>query len=112
MQEKKPTDDKLSTAEAKEFIRRRRAQMIVHSYLYYEADSPIISDDQWQSWADELTLLQAEYPKACKLGYYDKEFADWDGTTGNHLPRNILVQQRAEQVLRAAELHLRGECND
>jgi NAD-dependent DNA ligase adenylation domain len=75
--------------------------MLVHSYLYYQMDNPIISDDQWQAWADELTKLQTENPKLCKIGYFDKEFKDWDGSTGMHLPKTITVEQRAKQVLRA-----------
>jgi len=64
-------------------------------------DQPIISDDQWQSWADELTKLQTENPKLCKIKFFDKEFADWDGSTGMHLPKHIIVEQKARQVLRA-----------
>jgi NAD-dependent DNA ligase len=93
--------NKVSEADIKALIRRRRAQMLVHSYLYYESDQPIISDDQWQEWANELELLQSNFPKLCKINYYDKEFADWDGTTGNHLPRTVIVKGQAEQVLRS-----------
>ena len=88
--------------EIKVLIRRRRAQMLVHSFLYYQMDDPVISDDQWQVWADELAQLQKDYPKLCKIGYYDKDFADWDGSTGMHLPRHIVIEQRAKQVYAAA----------
>jgi hypothetical protein len=84
----------------KELIKRRRGQMLVHSYLYYVKDDPIISDDQWQAWADELTQLQNDNPKL-KIGYYDKEFFDWDGSTGMHLPKHQLIEQLADKVLRA-----------
>ena len=75
--------------------------MLVHSYLYYHADDSIITDDTWQKWADELNKLQTENPKCCKISFHDKEFKDWDGSTGMHLPSNIMIQQRAEQVSRA-----------
>ena len=39
--------------EIKALIRRRRAQMLVHSFLYYHQDNPIWSDDEWQQKADE-----------------------------------------------------------
>lgn len=66
-------------------------------------DNPIVSDDQWQAWADELAKLQADNPKCCKIDFYDKEFADWTGDTGMHLPKHIIIEQRATQVLRAHE---------
>ena len=75
--------------------------MLVHSYLYYHMDEPIVSDTCWQDWAEELTKLQKDYPKCCKIGFFDKEFADWDGTTGMHLPSNIIIEQKAKQVLAA-----------
>ena len=95
----------MNTMEIKELIKRRRGQMLVHSYLYYHMDSPIISDEQWQNWANELTQLQQANPKCCKIKYYDKQFMDWDGSTGMHLPSNIIIQQKAEQVLKAHELN-------
>jgi hypothetical protein len=87
--------------EIKVLIRRRRAQMLVHSYLYYELDDSIISDDLWQQWANELEELQRKYPKLCKIEYYDTIFKDWDGTTGNHLPRTIIIEKKALQVKEA-----------
>ena len=95
------TNTSLTNDQAKELIRRRRGQMLVHSYLYYHADDPIVSDSEWQIWADELEKLQQDYPKCCKIGFFDKEFKDWTGATGAHLPSNILIQQKAEQVVRA-----------
>jgi len=76
-----------------ERIQQRRIQMLAHSYLYYELDDPIVSDDQWQRWADELTQLQAAHPNAC--GFYAHVFSDWDGSTGMHLPRDEWVRQSA-----------------
>lgn len=67
-------------------IHQRRAQMLVHSYAYYEMDTPIVSDDTWQRWADELVRLQSA--SAENIGFYDPEFAGWDGSTGMHLPRD------------------------
>lgn len=89
----------MSPDEIKALIKRRRGQMLVHSYLYYVKDESIISDDQWQAWADELAQLQNNHPKLCKIKYYDKEFFDWDGSTGMHLPKHILVEQMADRVM-------------
>lgn len=82
-----------------ELIRRRRAQMIMHSYLYYRMDSPIISDDQWQAWANELAALQSENPDLCKMNFHDKYFVDWTGDTGIHLPADGNVRAKAEGLL-------------
>jgi hypothetical protein len=67
-------------------IRQRRAQMLIHSCIYYTLDSNIISDHKWQEWADELELLQRENSDCCKIDFFDFEFHDWTGATGNHLP--------------------------
>lgn len=85
----------------KEKIHRLRSKMLVHSYLYYELDAPIVSDEIWQRWANELALLQNNAP-SLKLGFYDREFADWDGSTGMHLPRDHWTRSKAEHV---AKLH-------
>lgn len=74
-------------------IRQRRTQMLVHSYLYYVLDSPVITDDKWQQWADELTALQLQEKQ---IGFYDEEFADWDGSTGMHLPKDDWIDYRAK----------------
>ena len=84
-------------SEIASLIRRRRAQMLAHSYLYYVLDTPVVPDATWQEWADELVDLQAEHTHP--VGYYDKEFADWTGETGMHLPRDALVRALAQMVL-------------
>lgn len=76
-----------------EKIRQRRVQMLVHSYLYYTLDSPVITDEKWQQWADELTVLQEELKE---IGFYDEEFADWNGSTGMHLPKDDWIDRRAK----------------
>lgn len=101
----------MTNDEIKALIKRRRAQMIIHSYIYYELNENLISDDQWQAWAEELHKLQTDNPKLCKIGYYDKEFADWDGTTGNHLPKTIIVESRAKQILEASKNYVDSKQN-
>jgi hypothetical protein len=85
----------------KEKIRQRRAQMLIHSCLYYEMNDSIVDDHTWQRWADELTELQDEYPEHCKLDYFDKEFVGWNGSSGYHLPlRDPYVYSKAQYILR------------
>lgn len=87
-------------------IRQRRAQMLVHSCIYYEMNDNIVSDDLWQAWADELEDLQKNHPEHTKIGFFDEVFLDWDGSTGSHLPhRHPWVYQKASYIL---ELHTGG----
>lgn len=80
-----------------EKIKQRRSQMLIHSFLYYHCDTSVISDDQWQAWANELQYLQELYPDP--IGFYDKSFQDWDGSTGMHLPTDGWIRQKAHQLL-------------
>lgn len=84
-----------------EKIKQRRSQMLIHSCLYYQMDTTIVDDHTWQRWADELTELQ----KQCNVsvGFYDKEFKDWDGSTGCHLPADAWVRDKARFVLNYKE---------
>lgn len=88
----------------KEKIRQRRAQMLIHSCIYYELNDNIISDHQWQAWADELEMLQRKNPKACQIDFFDYEFKDWNGSTGNHLPhRDPWVLNKATYLLKLSK---------
>lgn len=68
-----------------EKIQRRRYQMLVHSYIYYEMNENIISDSQWSRWAMELVDLQSQYPNISAKVIYAEDFADWDGSSGAFL---------------------------
>jgi hypothetical protein len=78
-------------------IRRRRAQLMVHSYLYYELDTPMITDDKWQEWANELVGLQREHTDP--IGFFDDLFKDFDGSTGYHLTKNEWARNVATRLL-------------
>lgn len=81
-----------------EIIKRKRSNMMVHSYLYYWHDCPVWTDDRWQKVADELVTLQELFPEP--IGYYDEAFADWSGATGMHLPKDDYVVDKALKLLR------------
>ena len=68
-----------------EKIKRRRYQMLVHSYIYYELDKNLISDSQWSKWATELADLQRVYPDIASTVVYAKDFEGWDGSSGAYL---------------------------
>ena len=83
-----------------EIIKQRRAQMLVHSCIYYELDDNIVSDHQWQKWADELEKIQKEHPEHINIKFYDLYFKDWTGATGAHLPhRDPWVMRKARHLL-------------
>lgn len=81
-----------------EAIRRKRLQLIIHSFIYYELNDNIWPDDKWQAVADELTTLQKEYPH--NIGLYDVEFKGWSGSTGFHLCRIAEMRHKAESILK------------
>ena len=85
-------------------IRRRRAQMLIHSCIYYEMNENVISDHLWQHWADELDRIQKDWPELCQIDFFDNEFRDWSGATGNHLPhRHPWVYNKALYILRISQ---------
>lgn len=68
-----------------EKIQRRRYQILVHSYIYYEMNENLISDSQWSAWAMELVELQSKYPSIAKQVIYAEDFEGWDGSSGAFL---------------------------
>lgn len=85
-------------------IQQRRLQMLVHSCLYYEFNTSLITDSQFDSWARELVTLQLENPDISEQVKWAEEFKDWDGTTGFHLPlREPWVVDKAYHLLEMEE---------
>ena len=91
----KPRSTKMDLR-AVEAIARRRRQMLVHSFLYYRMDSPVISDAIWSKWAQQLHALQRKY--GWRIGFYDDTFRDWDGSSGFHLPADSDVVRVARRI--------------
>jgi len=83
----------------KEKIKQRRSQMLVHSYIYYQLNQSVVTDDTWQRWANELVKLQKSRRGPVKINWYDEAFADWDGSTGCHLPKDFWVHSIATRLL-------------
>ena len=69
-------------------IQRRRYQILVHSLLYYELDTSLVSDTQWAEWAKELVELQATHPSVSSQVIFAEAFKGFDGSTGFNLPYN------------------------
>lgn len=83
-----------------ELIQRRRLQLLVHSCLYYEMNTNLVSDRQWDIWARELVQLQKDNPLISeKVIWYDA-FKDWDASTGAFLPlKDKWVINKATQLI-------------
>lgn len=80
-------------------IQQRRLQLLVHSYIYYVLNDNIVSDSTWNSWSNELVLLQKKYPKTSKKVPYYKQFKDWDGSTGAFLTYDSKIANTAQYLL-------------
>lgn len=79
-----------------EKILRLRRMVLVNSIIYYRLNRSIISDAFFDEIAYELASYQKVCPEFCaELGYFDDEFADFNGETGFHLP---LYDPRATNV--------------
>ncbi|NLA24510.1 MAG: hypothetical protein GX879_06045 [Bacteroidales bacterium] len=87
-----------------EKIQRRRLQILIHSKIYYDFNTNLISDQQFDQWGKELMELQKQYPHIAKEIHYHKEFKDWDNSTGMYLPlQDTLITSRAYQLLDMAK---------
>ena len=79
-------------------IKQRRLQMLLHSCLYYELNTELISDAQFDTWAVELATLIKENPGVYS-DRFDQYFEEWDGSTGMHFNhRDPWVLNRAEYL--------------
>lgn len=90
------TNDDLKIADK---ILQRRLQMMVHSYLYYDLDTNIVSDFTFNKWGQELVQLQRDYPDISANVEYADDFKDWDASTGFDLPRTRRIQEIGDRLL-------------
>lgn len=92
--------DVLTSDDIASLVKRRRLQLIVHSCIYYELNTNVITDATFDMWAKELVKLQAEHKEISKNVMLYTEFCTWDGSTGYHLPyRQEWVINRARQLV-------------
>ena len=58
-------------------------KIIVHSYIYYELNSNVISDKEYDALCKKLVALKEEYPDLWRTSEYYKQFGDdYNGATG------------------------------
>ena len=80
-------------------IKQRRLQILVHSCIYYQLDSNIVSDEKFDEWAKELEKLMKENP-GLYSDRFDYAFDSWDSSSGYNLPhRDPWVLGQAEYLL-------------
>lgn len=89
----------MTTAQIKELINRRRRQILVHSVIYYKLNDNLIDDATWSKWALELEELQNQYPKIAAECPLEKEFENFDHSTGMSLPLDDPWAVRTAQYL-------------
>ena len=94
----------MNNEEIAALISQRRRQMLVHSFLYYRMGTSLVTDKQFDKWAYELHDLQRQYPEIAAACPYAEDFANWDGTSGYHLPLyGDWVERKAAQLLKIAK---------
>ena len=87
----------LSTQDYIDFLQR---YIIVHSYIYYELNSNVVSDREYDVKAKELAKLKNEYPELWKSSMYYKQFRDdYNGATGFTLWYDLDDHQK--EIIRA-----------
>lgn len=86
--------------EVRSLILRRRLQLLVHSYIYYDLNKNLISDGTWSEWARELAKLQEQYPDIARRVDYHEGFIGFDGSTGFDLPyRQPEIMNKAQWLV-------------
>jgi len=84
-----------------ELINRRQRQLLVHSFLYYQLNTNIISDHTFDMWSKELVDLMSEHPDIAKQSAFYKEFETFDGSSGYDLPYHLpQVQNTGYRLLK------------
>lgn len=93
--------------EIESLIRRRRRQILVHSYIYYQLGDNLIDDSTFDKWGRELQKLQKQYPEeASRVEFHEefKKYTDSDTPSGFDLPYTMPdIRRKAEQLLRIKE---------
>lgn len=80
---------------------RRRKQILVHSCLYYQFNTNLIEDWQYDKIARRLAELQIAYPEISNnLGYHNKEFK---GFGEDHCYSGFNLPRSSPEVVAAAE---------
>lgn len=96
----------MNTLSEQDYINFLQRGIIVHSYLYYELDSSIISDQEFDKKSRELVALKNTYPDLWETSEYYHIFGDeYTGATGFHLYHGLTKLQQ-EKIRAIADILL------
>lgn len=74
--------------------------IIVHSYIYYELNSNVISDKDYDTKSKELVKYKNDYPELWKNSMYYKQFNDdYNGATGFTLYHDL--DEHQQEIIRS-----------
>ena len=94
----------MTTCQIKSNIKRLRRYILVNSYLYYELNENLVTDEAWSAKALELGTLQKQYPELAAEVELHETFRNFDHSTGSNFdysnPECDWVQPKALQLLR------------
>lgn len=83
-----------------EKMNQRQRQILVHSFLYYELGTTTIPDSRFNNFAQELKILQNQYPKIASKTVYAEDFEGFEGSTGYDLDyRKPEIMSKAYKLL-------------
>lgn len=83
-----------------ELMNRRQRQLLVHSFLYYQLNTNLITDYYFDRWSNELVSLMQSNPELAKQTVYYNGFKDFDGSSGYDLPYSLPeIQQVGYRIL-------------
>lgn len=103
----------MEQVETLHLIERRRRQILVHSFIYYELNDNFISDSEFDRFCEELVALQEEFPELSKLGEEYNNFKDFDGSSGyDLLYRQPWIESVASGLQRARARGYRGNVGE
>lgn len=104
MEDNKKNELPKDTDDIMNLIKRRRFQILVHSYIYYKLNDNIISNALFDKWSEELIELQATYPELSKkvVELYDafSDFTIIGDCVKLPLDNDARLDNRARQLLR------------
>lgn len=76
--------------------------ILVHSIIYYELDSSIVSDQVFDRNARQLVQMQKSNPEEAKRSEYWYAFYDFDGSTGFDLYDRLNASDK-QKILNTAK---------
>ena len=89
-----------------ELIKRRRFQLLIHSFIYYRLNEAVVSNDTFDQWSDELNYLQKKYPDISKEVELYNIFKDYESSSDSAaLPLDSMpgLDSRAKYILQISK---------